>query len=70
MVTKKLRKSVAVPQIIEENGLLSFAEFVLLPAAALKGRREFIVDRSRDGLEPLVYSNTEEMQNDYKNDVV
>ncbi|KAI9740836.1 MAG: hypothetical protein M1818_004441 [Claussenomyces sp. TS43310] len=70
VVTKKLRKSLAVPRVIEDNGLLSFAEYVLLPAAALKGRREFVVDRSRDGLEPLVYSNIEDMQNDYKNDVL
>ncbi|RDL42175.1 Tyrosine--tRNA ligase [Venustampulla echinocandica] len=70
VVAKKIRKSLAVPRIVEENGLLAFVEFVLLPAAALKGRREFVVDRSRDGLEPLVYSNIEEVQNDYRNDVL
>ncbi|TAQ91198.1 hypothetical protein B7494_g489 [Chlorociboria aeruginascens] len=70
VVTKKLRKSIAVPRVIEENGLLAFAEYVLLPAAALKGRREFVVDRSRDNLEPLVYSNIENMRNDYMNDTL
>lgn len=60
----------ASPRVTEENGLLSFTEFVLLPAAALNGRKEFVVDRSRDGLEPLIYSNIESMHDDYKNDVV
>ncbi|KAH8810967.1 tyrosyl-tRNA synthetase [Xylogone sp. PMI_703] len=70
VVTKKLRKALAVPRVVEENGLLSFVEYVLLPAAALKGRREFIVDRSRDNLEPLVYSDIESIHKDYQNDIL
>jgi len=59
-----------VPQEVEGNGVLAFVEFVLLPAAALAGRREFTVDRTRDGLEPLVYTDIAKMREDYKNDVV
>ncbi|CAJ2505331.1 Uu.00g127250.m01.CDS01 [Anthostomella pinea] len=69
-VTKKIRKAVAVPKVTEDNGLLSFVEFVLLPAAALNGRREFVVGRTRDELEPLVYSSIDKIHEDYKNDVL
>ena len=60
----------AAPRLIEDNGLLAFVEFVLLPAAALSGRREFYVERDRDGLEPLVYTNINQIHDDYKEDVV
>jgi tyrosyl-tRNA synthetase len=54
----------------EENGILSFTEFVLMPASALKGgKKKFTADRSRDGLEPLVYTEAK-IQEDYKNDVL
>jgi tyrosyl-tRNA synthetase len=69
-VTKKIRKAFTAPKIIEGNGLFAFAEFVLLPAAGMKGRRELVIDRSRDGLEPLVYSSMDKMREDYQNDVV
>ena len=70
IVTKKIRKALAVPKVVEENGLLAFVEFVLLPSSGLSGRREFRVDRERDGLEPLVYTSIDKMHEDYKNDVV
>ncbi|KAI5467655.1 tyrosyl-tRNA synthetase, class Ib [Mariannaea sp. PMI_226] len=70
VVTKKIRKALCVPKEIEENGMLAFVEFVLLPASGLRGNREFIVTRERDGLEPLVYSNIQQMHDDYKNDVL
>ena len=70
VVTKKIKKAVAVPKVVEENGILAFTEFVLLPAAALSGRREIRVERERDGLEPLVYTRIDQMHADYKNDVV
>ncbi|KAF4219588.1 hypothetical protein CNMCM8980_004373 [Aspergillus fumigatiaffinis] len=70
-VRKKIRKAQAAPKEIENNGVLSFAEFVLLPATALKtGRPEFRVSRERDGLEPLVYNDIKQMQEDYKNDIL
>jgi tyrosyl-tRNA synthetase len=70
VVTRKIRKAVAAPRIVEENGILAFVEFVLLPAAALKGHREFRVDRDRDGLEPLIYTSIDQMHKDYKDDTV
>lgn len=70
VVSKKIRKAVAAPKVVEENGILAFVEFVLLPVADLRGKREFIVDRERDGLEPLVYTSIAQMHDDYRNDVV
>jgi len=69
VVSKKIRKAVATPRVTDENGLLAFVEFVLLPAAALKGCKEFRVER-RDGLEPLIYTDIKQMHDDYKNDVL
>ncbi|KAI1635804.1 hypothetical protein F4809DRAFT_612494 [Biscogniauxia mediterranea] len=70
VIAKKLKKAEAAPRVVEGNGVLAFIEFVLLPASALKGKREFRVDRERDGLEPLVYTNIEQIHEDYKNDVL
>jgi tyrosyl-tRNA synthetase len=68
-VKKKLKKAFAVPKEIEGNGIISFVEYVLLPASALKnGTPEFKVER-REG-EPLVYKNIEELKADYRADVV
>ncbi|OXV05310.1 hypothetical protein Egran_06922 [Elaphomyces granulatus] len=69
VVSKKIRKAVATPRVTDGNGLLAFVEFVLLPAAALKGCKEFRVER-RDGLEPLIYTDIKQMHDDYKNDVL
>jgi tyrosyl-tRNA synthetase len=69
VIAKKIRKAVAIPQVTDENGILALVEFVLLPAAALKGCKEFRVERT-DGLEPLVYTSIKQMHDDYKNDVV
>ncbi|GAB0137852.1 hypothetical protein EsDP_00006105 [Epichloe bromicola] len=69
VVAKKIKKATAAPQVVEDNGVLAFVEYVLLPASGLKeGKREFKVERERDGLEPLVYDNIAQMQEDYKND--
>lgn len=70
VVNRKIRKAVAVPKVVEENGLLAFVEYVLLPAAALRGDREFRVERERDQLDPLVYTTISQMHDDYRNDVV
>ncbi|PLN78464.1 tyrosyl-tRNA synthetase [Aspergillus taichungensis] len=70
VITKKIRKAEAAPKVVEENGVLAFVEYVLLPASELKGQREFRVERERDGLEPLVYTSIEQMHEDYKADVL
>ncbi|KAF2634191.1 Nucleotidylyl transferase [Massarina eburnea CBS 473.64] len=68
-VKKKLKKAFAPPKQVEENGVLSFVEYVLLPAGELKhGTPKFVVER-RDA-EPLVYTDIKKMQEDYVNDVL
>ena len=66
IVTHQICKVIAAPGVTEENDLLAFAEFVLLPAMALNGWKEFIVGRSQDELEPLVYSSIEQMRDNYQ----
>ncbi|KEQ95251.1 hypothetical protein AUEXF2481DRAFT_39790 [Aureobasidium subglaciale EXF-2481] len=69
VVTKKLKKAVAAPKIVADNGILSFVEHVLLPFSALQtGEPKFVVER-REG-EPLVYTTIEKMHEDYANDIL
>lgn len=71
MVTKKVKKAFAAPKEIEGNGVLALVEYVLLPVSGLKkGKREFVVERERDGLEPLVYTDVAQLHEDYRNEVV
>ncbi|KAG6027570.1 hypothetical protein E4U40_001462 [Claviceps sp. LM458 group G5] len=71
VVVKKIKKAVAAPKVVQDNGVLAFVEYVLLPASGLKsGKREFRVERDRDGLEPLVYDNIAQMHKDYENDTL
>lgn len=70
VIAKKIRKAVATPKVIEGNGILAFVEYVLLPAAGLRGKREFHVEREQDALEPLVYTTIAQMNEDYQNDVL
>ncbi|RJE24386.1 tyrosyl-tRNA synthetase [Aspergillus sclerotialis] len=70
-IRKKIRKAQAAPRETENNGLLAFVKYVLIPAAGLKeGNPGFRVSRDRDGLEPLVYTSIEPMLEDYKNDIL
>ncbi|CAO2654458.1 Nn.00g111910.m01.CDS01 [Neocucurbitaria sp. VM-36] len=69
VVKRKLKKAFAPPKVVEENGVLSFVEYVLLPAGHLiHGEPKFIVPR-RDA-EPLVYTTIKQMQDDYINDIL
>ncbi|KAI9932549.1 hypothetical protein ASPWEDRAFT_101510 [Aspergillus wentii DTO 134E9] len=67
-ISKKIRKAEAAPKVVEENGVIALVEFILLPAAELKGTKEFRVER-REG-EPLVYTNIQQLREDYANDVL
>lgn len=69
-VVKKIKKAECVPKVPEGNGVLAFVEFVLLPAARLRGQRGFVVDRTRDELPELVYTEVAQMHEDYRNDVL
>ena len=70
VVRRKLKKAFCPPKQVQGNGVLSFVEYVLLPASALKnnGTPKFEVPR-RDA-EPLVYSTIAEMHNDYLADTL
>lgn len=69
-VRKKLKKAFCPPKQIENNGVLSFVEFVLLPASALKnnGTPKFVVERR--GEEPLVYDSIDKMREDFAADIL
>jgi tyrosyl-tRNA synthetase len=71
VVRKKFKKAFCRPQELEGNGVMSFVEYVLLPASALRdpaaGPR-FVVPRK--DAEPLVYTNIEDMKRDYLADVL
>lgn len=67
-ITKKIRKAEAAPKVVEENGVIALVEHILLPAAALKGNKEFRVER-RDA-DPLVYTDIQQLKDDYANDIV
>lgn len=67
-ITKKIKKAEAAPRIVEDNGVIAIVEYVLLPAAALKGHKEFRVERK--GEEPLVYNDIKQVVEDYKKDIV
>ncbi|RAO66302.1 uncharacterized protein BHQ10_002314 [Talaromyces amestolkiae] len=67
-VAKKVRKSEAIPRTIESNGVIALVEYVLLPAAKLNGKNEFRVER-RDA-EPLIYTDIQQLKDDYMNDVL
>ncbi|QIW99778.1 hypothetical protein AMS68_005296 [Peltaster fructicola] len=70
VVKKKLKKAFCPPKVVEGNGVISFTEYVLLPASALKnkGTPNFVVPR-RDA-EPLVYTNIEQLKKDYLEDIL
>ncbi|KAE8361795.1 hypothetical protein BDV27DRAFT_147522 [Aspergillus caelatus] len=67
-ISKKIRKAEAAPKVVEDNGVIALVEYVLLPAAGLKGKKEFRVER-RDQ-EPLVYTDIKQLEEDYRNDVL
>ncbi|EFW99383.1 tyrosyl-tRNA synthetase [Grosmannia clavigera kw1407] len=70
VISKKIRKAEAAPKVVEGNGILAFIEYVLLPASELRGARLFRVERERDGLEPLDYTDIKKIHEDYENDVL
>ncbi|KAF9630831.1 Aminoacyl-tRNA synthetase class Ib [Lasiodiplodia theobromae] len=69
VVKRKLKKAFAEPKKVEGNGLLSFVEYVLLPAGALVGGKPIFTVQRREG-EPLVYTDAEKMKEDYAADIL
>lgn len=68
-IRRKIRKAVVSPRVVEDNGLLALVQYILLPAAGLKGKREFGICK-QDSEEPFMYTDIETINEDYKNDVV
>lgn len=68
VITKKIRKAEAAPRVIEDNGIIALVEFIFLPASALKGKKEFKVERRDD--DPLIYSDIQQLKDDYAKDIV
>lgn len=68
-IRRKIRKAVVSPRVVEDNGLLALVQYILLPAAGLKGKREFGICK-QDSTEPFMYEDIETVHEDYKNDVV
>ena len=70
VVKRKLKKAFCPPKQVEGSGVLSFVQYVLLPASALKnnGTPHFVVPRRDD--DPLTYDNIEAMHKDYANDIL
>ena len=68
VVSKKVKKAECVPKVPENNGVLALIEYVLFPAATLKGKREIVIERRDE--EPLVYTDMAKINSDYAADIV
>lgn len=70
VVKRKLKKAPAAPREVDGNGIISFVEYVLLPASALRSgdKAKFMVEQ-KEG-EPRIYQDIETLKNDYKEDIV
>lgn len=71
VVKRKIKKAHAAPKELEGNGLISFVEYVLLPASVLKsedGQGKFVVERKDQ--DPLIYTNITNLKEDYEADVL
>lgn len=67
-VARKVKKANAPPKQVEDNGLLAFVEYVLLPASSLlDGERVFKVEKNGEN---MVYHDIESIYKDYAADVV
>lgn len=67
---RKLKKAPAVPREVDGNGIISFVEYVLLPASALRSedKPKFVVEQ-REG-DPRIYHDIETLKKDYKEDIL
>lgn len=66
---RKIKKAVVAPRVTEDNGLLALVQYILLPAAGLKGKREIGICPN-GSTEPTMYTDMEKINEDYTNDIV
>lgn len=70
-VEKKIRKAKCNPREVEGNGVVAFVEHVIFRALALQaGTSEARLVVERRDAEPLVYTNVEQLKQDFTADVV
>lgn len=64
-VKKKINAVFCKPGEVENNGLISFVEFVLFPIYALRGQQEFVIHRSEKYGGNISYKAAEALRADY-----
>ncbi|KAK9454203.1 tRNA synthetases class I-domain-containing protein [Dipodascopsis uninucleata] len=66
-VKKKIASAYCAPGIIEDNGLISFVEYVVLPIARLKSPENpaFIINRPDKWGGPITYTSIEQIKEDF-----
>ena len=71
-VKRKIKKAVCAPRDIgEENGVLAFVKYVLLPISELKeGSTKFFINRPEKFGGPMTYTSFEDMEKDFSTDTV
>lgn len=70
VVKSKLKKAMCAPGETEENGVLSFVEYVLFPISELAGEMKFHVPRDEKWGGPLEFKDFESLKTAYaKNEV-
>jgi tyrosyl-tRNA synthetase len=68
-VKKKVNTAYCAPGVVEDNGLLSFVEYVIAPIQELKfgvGHFEFPIDRPEKFGGPITYKSFVDLVNDYR----
>jgi len=67
VIEKKLKKAFCEEGNVENNGVLSFVKFVLLPISSMGGKTpEFIIKRPEQYGGDITYSNFENLENDFR----
>lgn len=71
VVAKKLKKAHCAQGVVEGNGVVAFVEHVIFRVQAIKfGKAKFVVERERDGKEPLIYEDIAQLKADFEKDIV
>ncbi|KAH8675726.1 tRNA synthetases class I-domain-containing protein [Xylariales sp. PMI_506] len=72
IVAKKLKKAHCAQGVVEGNGVIAFVEHVIFRVQALRSgaKPNFVVERERDGKEPLVYDDIATLKADFEKDVL
>ncbi|CDR40717.1 CYFA0S05e03642g1_1 [Cyberlindnera fabianii] len=68
-IKKKINTAFCAPGVVEDNGLLSFVEYVIAPIQELKfgeGHFEFPIDRPEKFGGPITFTSFEDLKNAYK----